>query len=348
VITPSLSGVIKDNNWSGELKAKLTSYRYSDHSINGDDQFFDVTGRYSEERNIFSLNANYDLSSNLDSTSTAFGIAGRRVEQKSQIISPQYTRLLTERLALMLGYTYTDVNFSNTETTNFTDYTSHTGSGTLIYDLTEKDKMTVSFFAVDYASSGDQLTYNLYMSRFGIDHEFSETLSTDFLIGVSRRKTTNRTTQTFDFFGNVITLEQEDDSNTRGLLFDAGITKKFESSELESRLSRNNNTNSTGGLDQTDTFTLRYKEDLSSLWRYDASVRYQDITSVGSSNSTDNRELLFLETRLFYSITKKWIANASYRYAQIKRTGDTSDNSTPHSNRIFVGITYNFPSLSTF
>ncbi|MCK4674907.1 MAG: hypothetical protein KAT61_03260, partial [Gammaproteobacteria bacterium] len=115
IITPSLSGIIKEKHWQAKLDAMLKSQSYSDHSLDGNDQFFSLTGRYNEERNVFSLNVTHDLGSNLNSISTDFGIAGRRINTTRQSVTPQYTRLITERLVLSLSYAYTDVDFENTE-----------------------------------------------------------------------------------------------------------------------------------------------------------------------------------------------------------------------------------------
>ena len=348
IITPSLSGVAREKNWQGELKARIKSHKYSDDNLNSNDQFFNLTGQYTAERNIFSLNINHDFASNLNSTSNDFGIVGRRVNQKRQSISPQYTRLLTERSVLMFAYTYTDVEYLEADNTGFVPYVSETGSGTLVYNLTERDKLTLSLFAVDYKSRDDLVTYQLFMSRFGVDHKFSETLSTDFLIGVSRRNSTNLSTQTFDFFGNVISQTQEIDFSDRGLVLDAGVTQLLRSGKIEARISRDNTTNSFGGLDQFDKFKLFYEEELSALWRYDVSTRYEDISAISSGARTTDRTTLFFESRLFYSISKNWNGVASYRYVQRKFKSSVSNSRAPHSNRIYVGLTYNFPSLSTF
>jgi len=352
VTTPSISGVMRDQNWSGELNASLRNYQYSDHSLDSTDKLFNVTGRYSAERNIFTLNGNYDFTSNLNSTASNFGVVGRRINREDQSISPQYTRLLTERLVLTLGYTYSDVAYTNAQNTGFTDYTSNTGSSTLLYDLTERDKLTFSFFAVDYASNGTSnrgsIKYKLFVSRIGLDHQFSETLSADILVGTSRRNTTNKQTVTFDFFGDPVTRKLKSNSKSKGAVYDAGLTKKFESSVLEGRASRSDDTDSFGGLNQTDKFTLHYNAKLSPLWRSDVGARYEDITSIDSGTNRTNRQILFLETKLFYTITEKWVANVSYRYVEREFTGNNRNNSTVDSNRVYAGITYNFPSLSTF
>lgn len=348
IITPSISGIIKEQHWQAELNARLRLQKYSDETIDGNDQFFDLTGQYHGERNTFSLNISHDLDSNLSSTATDFGIVGRRVERKNQSITPKYTRLLTERLALILSYTYSDVDYLDVENTAFTPYVSDTGSASLQYDLTEKNQLSLILQAVDYRSKADLVTYQLFISRIGIDHKFSETLSIDFLGGVSRRNATNVVTQTFDVLGQTITQTQEVDFNDRGFVLDAGITQELESGSIKGRLSRDNTTNSFGGLDQVDRLMVTYTEKLSALWRYDISARFEDVTSLSDIAGTIDRDLFFFESRVFYSISPKWSVNASYRYIARKFKSDTSDSRAPHSNRIYAGLTYNFPSLSTF
>ena len=256
--------------------------------------------------------------------------------------------MLTERSVLSLSYTYSDVDYLEAENTGYTPYITESGSASIVYDLTERDKLTFSLQAVDYTSKDDLITYQLFTSRIGVDHKFTETLSVDFLVGNSRQNTTSLTTQTFDFFGNIIVQTQEIDYENRTFVLDAGIKRLLETGEFTARISRNNITNSFGGLDTVNQLKLNYSEKITSLWRYVLSARFEDITSISSGSRTTDRDVLFFDSILYYSITEQWKVNASYRYIQRKFKGDTSDDRAPHSNMIYIGLTYNFPTLSTF
>jgi hypothetical protein len=348
IVTPTLSGIIKEENWEAKLNAGLRINKYSDSNLDSNDQLFDLTGRYLAQRNIFSLNINHNLDSNLRSTSDDFGVVvGRRVNRKMQSITPQYTYLLTERSILQFSYTYTDVDYIDAEDTGFTPYITENVSGALIYNLTERDKLTFSFSVVDYRSQNKLITYQLYSPRIGLDHEFTETLSGNFSIGVSNRNSTNRQTQTFDFFGRPITISQEIDSKSRGLVFDFGMKQLLETGQLEGTFSRSDTTDSFGGLNQINRIGASYSDKLSELWRYTISSRYDDITSVGRSSTTD-RNTFYFDSMVSYSIAINWNVNASYQYAARKFKSDASENRAPHSNRVYLGLTYNFPPLSTF
>ncbi len=349
-VTPSVDAIVKEAQWEGDLNARIRSNKYSDHNLNSNDQFLDLTGRYNGQRSNFSLNANYDLDSSLSSESSDFGLVGRRVNRKNRSITPQYTRMLTERLALILSYSYSAVDYLDAGNTGFISYIAKTDSGSFVYNLTEKDKLTLSLQSLDYKSLNDTYTYTLLTSRFGIEHQFTKILSADFSAGVSRQNTNSQVSQAFKFFGNIIVLTQDVSSNNRGFVLDAGIKQQLESGQIEARLSRDNTTNSFGGLNQVDTIKLNYNHQLSALWRYQIRGRYEDVTAIGTGTRITDRKVLFFDTVMSYSLNRNWSVNGSYRYVQRKfaDTGVNTGGKVPVSNRIYLGMTYNFPTFSTF
>jgi hypothetical protein len=142
-------------------------------------------------------------------------------------------------------------------------------------------------------------------------------------------------------------VTEEVDSENRGSVYDAGVVQLLERGKIEGRVSRNFTSNSFGGLDRRDQLKVNYSENISALWRYAIKARIEDISSKNTGSDL-SRNLFFFESIAYYSITRNWDVNASYRYVQRKYKSDTSDDRAPHSNRIYVGLTYNFPSLSTF
>ncbi len=348
ILRPTISGIIKERHWSAVLDATLANSTYTDRGLDGNDQFFSLTGQYGGERNIFSLNVTHDLGSNIGSTSTDFGLVSRRVNTKKQSISPQYTRLITERLSLTLTYVYRDVDFEDVDNTTYTPYITETGIAGVVYTLTERDSLNFNLQEVNYTSKNDLVTYQLITTQVGVNHKFSETLNMDLSIGVSRLNSTNLTTQIQDFWGNLIPVTQEIDFETRSSVYNAGLSKVLETGTIGGVISRNFSSNSFGGIDRVDRLVMNYADDLSSLWHYDVDFRFDDITSKSSSASSLSRNLFFFESRLYYSITEDWTAKVSYRYVLRKFKSDASDNKAPHSNRVYVELRYNSPSLSTF
>ena len=348
IVTPTIHGLVKEDKWQADLSARLRANRYSDKTLDSVDQYFSLTGSFNEERHRFSLNLTHDLDSNLSAASSDFALIGRRINRKIQRVTPAYTYLATERLSLSLSYTYSDVDYFDAENTGFTPYIAETGVATARYNLTERDLLTFSLQGVDYTSKNESTTYLLLISRLGIEHEFSKTLSFDFLAGVSRRNSTNTNTQTFDFNGRPITRAVVNDFSDRGFVLDSGIKKLFETSSIEGRVSRDNTTNSFGGLNQVDKYKLDYRHSLTELWRYAVRGRYEDISAISSGTRSTDRQILFFETLLYYKLNRDWQLSASYRYVQRKFKDSVTGARAPKSNRIYFGLTYNFPTLSTF
>ena len=121
----------------------------------------------------------------------------------------------------------------------------------------------------------------------------------------------------------------------------------METGSVSGTISRDNVTNPFGGLNEVSTVAFRINQKMTELWRYTIDARFEDIDAVSDVARTTDREVLFFESRIFYLIDRHWTANASYRYIQRKFKSDTSD-SAPHSNRIYIGMTYKFPDISTF
>jgi len=347
-IIPSARMLAKEKHWETYLNGKLRSNNYSDHNLDSNDIFLDASGNYSQERNIYTLTGMYNKDSNLSTLSSDFGVTGQRINRKIWSIVPQYQRLLTERLTFSASYNHTDVDYIDAEDTGYVPYNTDTLSASFVYSLTERDRLSFSLQATDYASKNNALEYQLFITRVGIEHNFTELWSTNFSIGGSRRNSTNKFTQTFDFFGQPITLEQVTDFSDKGYVLDAGFTRKMETGSFSGGISRDNVTNSFGGLNVVDTLRFGIKQNLTALWRYNIDARYEKIDAASGVTRSTDREVLFFEPRIFYTIDRHWTANASYRYIQRKFKSDTSDDRAPHSNRIFIGMTYNFPDISTF
>ncbi len=350
VVTPSISGIVKESNWQTKFDAAVSSHTDDDPEKDSDNigKRFALSGRYGAERNIFSLALGYDLTSNLSSLSEDFGTVTRRINRVTQSVTPGYTRLLTERLVFSLSYTMTEVDFEDADNTNLTPYKLETGSSSLSYDLTEKDKLTFSLQVTDYQSENNQVTYQTFVSQLGLGHKFSETWSTDLSIGVSRQTSTNLETVFIDFFGQTGFRQQEVDVKNRGLVMNAAVEKRFELGSLNASLSRSDSSNSFGGLNQVDSFKLDYETKFASLWHYSIGTRFDRIESITSNASISDRDFLYFVTAVSYNISSNWNADVSYTYAQRQLNGDLNSNDKNHSNRVFMGLTYNFPALSTF
>lgn len=347
IVTPSVRLRARERNWETFLNASLRSNNYSDENLDSNDVYFDLTGSHTTERNSYSLNGTLDYDSNLNSETVDFGITGRRVDRELKSITPQYTRFITERLMLSLNYSYTDVDYEDAVNTGLIPYATNVAGGSVFYNVTETDQFTFILQGSAYDSKDNTTENTNITSRIGMNHELSESFSVNYLVGRSRSETTRRDSQPFNFLGQIIVLPQVTDFSNTGLVLDAGFEKKWLASSLDGQISRDVATSSFGSLDEQDSINLAFRQAITQTWRYSISTRYEKSKSVNTGDQFADREIFSLEPTITHSLDRNWSMNASYRY--MRRKFDTGGNDQPFdSYRVFVGIIYNFPSISTF
>ncbi len=348
VITPSLSGIVKEQNWQVKLKSQLRLNQYSNHSLDSNEQLFDLSGQYNAERNIFSIGLGHNLVSSLNTISTDFGLSSQRVKRKTESISPQYRSLLTERLVLTLSYTYSDTEYLDIkDDTRFVSSYTETGTGALRYNLTEKDQVSINFQAIDYTRKDKLGDIQLFDVNIGFNHKFSEALSLDLAIGASRRDSTNLQTSVLDFFGTTILVPQEINTETRGSTFNLELNKLLETGSVGVKLNRNTTTNSFGGLDEKDKLVIKYDHKFSRIWTSSIVVSYEDSASISTATVSTDREIVFFQAQTYYSFSRNLNMSISYSYNQ-RKFKNLSTSDTPHSNQLQLGLSYNLPTFSTF
>jgi long-subunit fatty acid transport protein len=155
-------------------------------------------------------------------------------------------------------------------------------------------------------------------------------------------------TQTVDFVGQEIQLLQEVDAKNRGIVYNIGANQMLEKGSINANISRNNSSNSFGGLDVTERVALSYTHRLNELWNYNLDGAVSDVETISVNSGITDRQTITLAASTRYLISKNWSLIASYRFTTRKFQSDASDDRAPHSNRIYAGFTYNFPPLSSF
>ena len=344
VVSPQARLVAKEQNWQSYLNTKLVVNRYSDDALDSNDLLFDWKNNYTFERHVVSLDVKYNKDSTLNSTSSDFGIVARRVRSRSKSFAPSYQYMLNERARLTVSAARTRVDYS--DEIGFIGYSLNSVSGSWLQAVSESDTFSLTLQGTRYESDRGLYKYDLNVIQLGLQHQFSKLWSFNGAIGNSRRSASNQTTSTINFFGQTVSVVQVNNSTTTGLILDAVLTRELEKGDIAVTLSRNNTTNAFGGLNEISTFKVASQYQLTELWRQVMSLRYEDVNAVSAGSRVTDRTVLLFEFRMIRQIDRRWKINASYRYAA--RQFDAVSAGDAFSNRIYLGMTYNFPDISTF
>lgn len=344
VVTPQARLLVKEPNWQSYLNSKLVFNRYSDSNLDSNDVLFDWSSSYSLERHELSLDVKYNKDSTLNSASSDFGVVARRVKSRSSTLAPSYQYIASQRARLSLSANRTQVDYS--DDVGFIAYSLDGSSASWLYDLSEKNTVSLTLQGSKYRSDNGVYQYNLTVLQIGLRSRLNRLWLFDGAIGNSRRASSNQATSTINFFGQTINIVNVNNITTTGLVYDATFTRDLERGDFGVTFSRNNATNSFGGLNEVSSLKLAYQYQISDLWRQVILIRYENVNSVSSGVSVTDRSMLLFEIRLIRQVDRQWSINASYRYAA--RQFDTLVAADASSNRLFLGLTYNFPDVSTF
>lgn len=201
IITPKINIDASEKDWSFRLSAFVRDNDYSDSRSDSLNKNLSLTSSLLSERDTYSLSATYNLNTSLDPSSLDFGIALTNIDRETITFAPSYSRTLSERLSLSFNYSHKDVDYLNSVNPLFTAYINDSLSGSLSYKISEINTITTTLQASDYLSENNDVEYQLYVVRLGINHKFSNDLSSNMSFGGSWRDVTNTSVQSFDFLG---------------------------------------------------------------------------------------------------------------------------------------------------
>lgn len=366
ILSPAITFSGKSETLEVSGGAQLNFNRYTGaKGLDSDDRIFTLSTQYKTERDKFGLNVSSKSDSTRATELASTGSVLPRAQRNSLSIRPSWTHSLTERVALRLDYTLSDTKYEDGASVGLVDSKYKAASASVIYLLTDTDKLTVSGTRSKSISTGssESTTDDL---RLGLTHEFSETLQADAQVGV------RRTTSTFlsaiyscdhlglgsilpfqsssgvicGYYGVIpvaaLLLYNPQTVSSRGSSLNLGLTKKFgEADSLTARLSRDISPSGRGLLIETDHLSLgyskRFSETLSgslntNLYRN----RYPAIANYGS-------EYFTIAPSLSWQLSEWWNLDAGVQYARQKY--DSSATSVS-SNLIYGSIRYNWPKMS--
>jgi hypothetical protein len=256
------------------------------------------------------------------------GVIEQQLDRDTFLLSPSWTRLLTERSRLSLGYRFRSVSYESAPGLNLIDSDSHQGTATFGYLLTERDELTgtVRFTTTQFDTQPDERTTDEWELTAGINHAFTETLEGALSGGV----------RFTSFDGDV------QDDNETGSVVRALLRQRTEITILEGRLEREVVPTSGGELGELDRFVLfvdrRFSPRLSATLLAEV---FQEDTLGGRETSSD-RWYYRLNPALRWRWTPDLTLELAYRF--VHNAPEIEESAT--SNAALLTLTYRWPPIS--
>jgi len=339
VVTPT-SGV------SGNLRFDFR--RFEDDSDLDDNNVRFITSSYHRmERSELGLDLDFIKDTTLDSQLENTGLAFGRVTRYTVNVGPNWTYKLDERTDARFGYTYSDVQYDNSEETRFVDFHINSGEASLQRVLNERTLASITLSHSQSNNDNDVKSKNTNLQGGG-SYRFSETLSASLFVGVRHTKADYSQSSLIPIFaGDIIIgfipLNEDVSRSDWGSTYSGGLTKDFLRGQTSLSASRAISNDINGIPIEVDRLRwnnlYRFSETLSA----ELNLSFYQSETGNDARSSLNREYYQIEPRFNWDFEQFWRISGSYRYR--KQTFDnTSDDAT--QNAAYLTLTYQWPRIA--
>ncbi len=347
ILTPSikLSSSTEVSQTSASVLLNLNRYTGAT-GLDRNDQFYTLSSNYKTERDIWAGDFSYTRDSTLSSELSQTGIVLTRAQRSLLSLAPSWTRMLSERTSLKLGYQFNNVSYAGGTAFGLVDYTNHAVEADWMYQATENDLVNMSVSYSRFQTANASYTANTVGVQGGLTHSFSETMKGTVLLGVNQSKSTlkSQSLQLVSIFPLVFTQVQSTQTSSNLVpVVSATLNKQFETGSINGSASRQLVPGGNGSLVETDRLGLdathNFNERLAGSVN-GAVYRSRYIGDAVSAASSRYYELVF---NLDWQMSERWKLESGYRYARV-----TYQNSSvvPVSNLIYASIRYDWPKIS--
>ncbi|MBU6482550.1 MAG: hypothetical protein KGS09_18665, partial [Nitrospirae bacterium] len=237
---------------SGRVAADFVSY-YGGVQNQFTNIFLPLTLSYKTETDLLGFTGGFTRDNTLMSELRTTGLVLRFTQRNQWNATPTWTRSLTEKLSFQSSFQFSDTTYENGLHLGLVDYQLLGGSGGLLYQMTEQDKIELSGSYVNFHTTNALSPFRASYPgvNLSLTHAFTETLTGKAYGGPSFVSSTTQT------------VSDNIKAQSTVWLFGANLTKKFERATVQVSASRNIVPSGFGLLFQTDRAGVTVSHDLS-------------------------------------------------------------------------------------
>ncbi len=345
ILTPSLK--LSRNTEVSQTYASLlvNINRYSGQTgLNRNDLYYTLGSNYKTERDIWAGDFSYTSDSTLTSELNQTGIVLTRAQHKLLSLKPSWTRQLTERNSARLSYMFNDSRYDGGVSSGLVDYTYHVAAADWLYQLSEKDQLSMTASYSRFLTASGNYTANTIGLQGGLTHSFSETLQGTLQLGVNQTRSVLNSpyTQVCIAPGLCFLLPIPHSVTTSNLVpvLSAKLSKQFETGTLTGTASRELQPTGNGSLVETDRLGLDASRSFSEKLVGSANAAVYRSRYIGDAGNAASSRYYSLGLGLNWRMDERWRLDGGYRYA---RSEYQNSSVAPTSNLVYATITYAWP-----
>lgn len=351
ILDPRLKLSRRTELWNLQANGRLRAAEYSGQDgLNTVDNFFDIVANRRFERASFDARAalTNDTTFQNETLDLDTGLVVNQIDRSRQEFRAVARYLFTEATWLEGSINYSTIEYDDGARYGLLDYDVMNPGLQLIHQLDPKTQVfgIYNHSAVDYDRS-DELESTTDSLQLGGAYNFTELWKVSASIGSRRTETSSLVAVErpgFESFYPFIYDLVPRDSESTGLVYNASLTRKFESSSLGLNASRSISPSSTGTDTDTTTVTLDGSHRFTAKLSARLAVSYFQSETVGDTQTLADRDRYRVAPGLTWRLDEDLMLNAGYTYTRLSR-GSTGTGSVD-SNTAFVGIQYLWPRMA--
>lgn len=348
ILTPSLKLSRRSEVSETSVSARLNFNRYAgERDLDRNDQYYKLNSSYKSERNIWAGDFSYTRDSTLFSELDETGIVQTRAQRNRLSLAPSWTRMLSERNSLRLGYQIDRVSYDS-NSAGLIDYRNQSVDAGWLHQFSPKDLVTLALFYSTFQTANDSNKANTIGLQGGLTHDFSETMQGSIVLGVRSIKSTVKglSTQLVEilpgFFLPVL-VPQTLNTTDRATVLNARLEKRFETVTINGSVSREQSPTGNGSLVETDRLRIGVSRRVTENLTASANGNVYHSRYIGNAVNAADRKYYELALNLNWRMTERWRVESGYRYARLEYQ---SSGTAPDSNLVFASIRYDWPIIS--
>lgn len=355
IVDPKLKLSRRMELWDASASTRLRAERYEGQDgLNTVDNFFDVALARRFERGGLDVSAALAKDTTLQNESLDLdtGLTIDQIDRTRRDLRIAANYMFTEATWLEATVDYSTVEYDDGERYGLLDYDYLTPGLRLIHQLDPKTQVfaVLSHAKVDY-DTASELESKTDSLQLGAVYEFTERWKLSGSIG-SRRTRTSQLVPTlvpvpgFEFFFPLFSTTEllPRDSESTGLVYNATLTRKFETGNLDLNATRSVTPSSTGTDTDTTAVTLTANRRFTTKLSGRLAVSYFQSETVGETRTTADRDRYRVGPSLSWQLDEDLLLHGGYTYTHLSRTSGGSD--AVDSNVAFISLGYTWPRMS--
>jgi len=315
-----------------KFQTALRTHQYAGlDDLDYNEALFGVDASLRRNLDTFSLDASVLRDSSRTSELSTSGSVRTSIPRIKAYIGPSWSRQLTEKTQLQLGYAYSDVSYDNKSGTSLTDYRYDTANIGLVHKLSENTDLQTTLLGSYYEADDIYSKSENFGFQVGLSRRFTETLSASVALGL---------THTTSFFEN--SAGQRDEESDVTPLVSISFNKDWERSSLNGSISTSESPSGEGRMLRRNSVKLNLKRKLTERVNFSLNnVYYSNETAGGRTISGDERTYFSIEPKLSWRASRWWTITGSYRYRSQEYT--ESSDGVADSNAVYLNVRYVWP-----